>query len=212
MKTISFIPSYENSRIEEARADANNSLATLQRVVEAHGETLQDAAEYQRLGWDYKINARKADCKKWLDTTKAPEYLYEDSIERAVADLGTVNLDYWKALSRRLVIRMGNSNLSPLINLTTDVVIDNDGMWSVSPEKVKAEKEKFRKTLTPREVEDLEEFRRLLDAFNAFVAKGYTEARNMLLNGNDKKDVESMAEYIYHNYFPGFDNREGKKE
>ena len=211
MKTISFIPSFEDRRIEEARADVNNTLATLQRMVENHGETLQDAAEYQLRGWDYKINERKDDCKKWLDTTKAPAYLYEDSIRRAVADLGAENLDYWKALSGRLIIRMGNTNKSPQISLTTDVVIDDDGMWCVSPERIKEEKEKYRKTLTPREVEDMEEFRRLLDAFNSFVAKGYTEARNMLLNGNDKQDDQSMAEYIYHNYLPGYDNRVEKE-
>lgn len=212
MKELSFIPRFNSDAIDNARTSANNQLEILQRLVEAHGETLTDAAEYQSKGADYKVKAREAECIAWLDKTKAPQYVRAQSIEAAINDLGAANLDYWESLTNRLVIRLGNSTLSPVVSLAKDVVIDSDGCWSVSPERIAAEKEKHRVTLDARQLADLAEFQSLFSAYTSFVAKGYPEARNMLAALIDFNDDEELARYVCSNYFSGKDTRLQKIE
>ena len=127
-KEITFLPYFALKLIKESEYKINAGFRKLQEYVNAHGEGWQDVLTYLDRGALYKIEERKEECKKWLDATNAPAYLHNDALAKAVADLGSDNLAYWRGLPS--VLRVDDSPLSGLdLRKHTDISGD---VWRVS--------------------------------------------------------------------------------
>lgn len=126
---IAFLPGYALNAINKSVYQINAGLRTLQEYVTAHGEAWQDVLTYIERGALYQIEAREAECKKWLDETHAPAYIRGDALAKAVADLGADNLAYWRGLPS--VLRVSDSPLGDGIDLRKYADVSGD-VWRVS--------------------------------------------------------------------------------
>lgn len=204
-EAVSFIPCVAREEVRRARDLANMSLETLQKIISAHGESLDDAVTYQKQGANYKIETRKSECLQWLDKTNAPSYMRADAIKKAVTDLGRDNLDYWNTVAAHINIRAGNCGDSPIIDLAADVEIDENGKWVVSPAWVDGELEGRRITLDERQKKDLDDITSVAASFRAMVERGYPELMRAIELQADGDS--NLVEYIYTGYCPGLDVR-----
>ena len=128
IKEITFLPYFALKLIKESEYKINDGFRKLQEYVTAHGEGWQDVLTYLDRGALYKIEERKEECKKWLDATHAPAYMQDDALAKAVADLGSDNLAYWRGLPSVLRVDDGPGRV---LDLRKYADISGD-VWRVS--------------------------------------------------------------------------------
>lgn len=128
IKEITFLPSYALNAINKSEYKINEAFRKLQEYVTDHGEGWQEVLTYLDCGALHKIEERKEECKKWLDATHAPAYIRDDALAKAVADLGSDNLAYWRGLPSVLRVDDG---LGRCLDLRKYADISGD-VWRVS--------------------------------------------------------------------------------
>lgn len=194
---VKFIPSYLKGRLERITAWANKGLENLRSYVMANGEDWDNVVTYVSKGWDYKIQERKAEVIQWLQSSNAPKYVYEDNIEKAVADLGEDNLRYWRGLAPLLRVQIDNTTGAQCLDLLKDVSVSADG-WVVNQEWIDRETENSTFSMPSFMVDDLDRLHAIgeqiiqlrKDGYDVADFVIYTAKEKEALNGNLSKDYE----------------------
>lgn len=196
-KEVRFIPSYLKDRVERLTEYANRGLENLRSYVVANGEDWEDVIKYVSNGWDYKIKERKAEVTKWLQSSNAPKYIWEDNIERAILDLGEPNLAYWRGLAPLLGVQVDNTTGAQYLDLLNDVSVCSDG-WFVSQDWIDRETENVTFTMPSYMVEDYKRLKAIgeqiiqlrKDGYDISDFVVYTAKEKEALNGKLSDDWE----------------------
>lgn len=194
---VRFIPSLLKGSVERSTAWVNKGLENLRSYVVANGEDWEDVIKYVSNGWDYKIKERKAEVTKWLQSSNAPQYIWEDVIERAVLDLGEPNLAYWRGLAPLLRVQVDNTTGAQCLDLLNDVSVCADG-WFVSQDWIDKRTEDLTVTMPSFMVEDYKRLKAIgeqiiqlrKDGYNISDFVIYTAKEKEALNGKLSDDWE----------------------
>lgn len=190
-KRYSYISSFTKENIQRAVNSANEQLGKLQALITSQGESIEDATLYQKMGADYKCRAEVQRMKDWLVKTDTPEYLHQDFLERAYNSCGASSLEYYNKLHEMLQIRVGVMSSDPVLNLGRDVDIIN-GKWQIKDDFVNALLEEKRVYLSPEQIKDLEEFKKMRAVMDAFAQRHYNPSKTYDNLCNVKDDATLM--------------------
>lgn len=200
----SYLPMGMKARFEREETWANNILKELQRVVEDHGENLCDAVNYQKEGWDYKIKAKKEECRRYLDKMEVPEYMREDFFTKAVESLGAKNIRYFENIRDIFVnLKYDNTVNGKVVDLSNEVEI-REGKWVIKQSFMESQRKAHIKQFTEEQEKDLSLFMAMCVAIEAFEQRGYYPLMVYKHWGKvtDTNDDEFLEKFLLHKIDP----------
>lgn len=207
----SFIPQSSVALVDDAIFTANRCLDHLRSLMAEHGEGAEELKTYIQNGAEYRIRERKAEINAWMEANNMPHYARRRYLEDAIADLGADNVDYWKSLGKAMVVRYGNSSISPIIDLANDVDYSEDG-WRVS-EAYRAERlRKVTVAIPDWMADDMKDIQAAIDAIDGLYRRGYDLEDVMRWFVEFGKRIEVHPEDVYNSYCSARDERQKNEE
>ena len=194
----SYIGSFSRKAVLKQVENTNDNLAIIRKFMEAQGETLQDLKRYSVDGWDYEINQRVEEMKRWLAKNDAPDYLFEGAEQKAVESLSEERLDYLRKIGSVLPVKYDGKP----INLEKDL----NNNWELTEDFVNAKLEERRVVLSDDEIKDLELCLKAGDILRE-VGKRRLLTDN-LLAFDRSKDIPELCELLQFNYKADFNPTE----
>ena len=190
----SYIGEFSRKAVLRQVENTNENLAIIRKFMESHGETLQDLIRYSVDGWDYEINQRVEEMKKWLSENHAPDYLFEGSEQKAVESIGETRLEYLQKIGSVLPVMYDGKP----INLNTDL---NDN-WELTEDFINTKLEERRIVLSDDEIEDLELCLKAGDILREVQERRLITEN--LLAFDRSKDISELCELLNFNYKADF--------
>ena len=122
-------------------------------------------------GLTYKRDEVLAECRAWLKESHAPHYMYQQALDKAY-DSMVEELNAWiDGLPKFVPICYYVNRESKTVDVS-DIIVTQDG-WKPSERLIKELTDRYTKTLSDEEMEDIKLAEQLADIYKTLLAKGY---------------------------------------